>query len=109
MKVKTGFKARYMVEKPEDIPVREYDDSAEHPTVEQLFMREAAKHLTKKQAVIWEYWNYDRLTQDEISEKLGISQPAVCQSIRAIEARIQKWVQENQAVYNIIKEQMEKE
>lgn len=90
------------------IPEKEYDDGCEHPTVEQLFIREATKHLTPKQRAIWEYHNYDRLTQDEIGEKLGITHQAVSGHIRAAAERIKKWCDYNQSVYDIIKEQMDK-
>jgi DNA-directed RNA polymerase specialized sigma24 family protein len=94
------------IEHLEDIPAKEYDPGLEHPSVEQLFIREAVKHLTPKQRAVWEYWNYDRLTQDEIGEKLGISHQAVSGHIRAINDRIKKWCDYNQRVYDVIKEQM---
>ena len=92
----------------ENIPEKEYDPNCEHPKVEQLFIREAVKHLTPKQRVVWEYHNYDRLTQDEIGEKLGITHQAVSGHIRAAQDRIKKWCDYNQSVYDVIREQMEK-
>jgi len=93
----------------DSIPAPEYDPGSEHPTPEQLFMREAAKHLTAKQKIVWEYHNYDRLTQDEIAIKLGISRTGVQHHIRASETRIQKWCEANISVYEMIKEALEKE
>jgi DNA-directed RNA polymerase specialized sigma24 family protein len=104
------LEARYTLrEHPEDLPAPEYDPGREHPTPEQLFMQEASKHLTAKQKAIWDYHNFDRLTQDEIAEKMGIRQQTVTGHIRACEARIQKWCEENMSVYEMIKEALEKE
>lgn len=99
-------KSSYLRENIDEIPAKEYDTGSEHPTVEQLFIREASKHLTPKQRAIWEYHNYDRLSQDDIALKVGISQQAVSKTIRACEERIKKWCDYNNSVYNVIKEQM---
>lgn len=104
------IEVRYTLrEHTDDIPAPDYDPGSEQPTVEQLFIREAAKHLTKKQTQVWEYWNYDRLTQDEIAIKLGVSQQSISRCIRACEERIAKWCSENQNVYDVIRESMEKQ
>lgn len=79
-----------------------------HPSPEQLLVREAAKYLTAKQKRVWELYNYDKLTQDEIGAKLGITHQGVAKHIKAIEKRIAKWVKSNIAAYNLIKEEMEK-
>lgn len=103
----TNVEVRYNLrEHTDDLPMPEYDPSSEHPTPEQLFLREAAKHLTPKQRAVWEYHNYDRLTQDEIAKIIGITQVGVQHHIRASEARIAKWCAENQTVYNVIKESL---
>src|ERR1035437_2191896 len=81
----------------------EYDRASEHPTPEQLLMREAAKYLTPKQKKVWELHNYDRFTQDEIAGKLKISQPVVAKHIKAIEKRIAKWVKGNMGAYELLK------
>lgn len=78
----------------------------EHPTPEQLLVREATKWLTSKQKKVWELYNYDKFTQDEIAKKLGISQPVVAKHIKAIEKRVTKWVKSNMAAYNLIKTEM---
>lgn len=90
-----------------DIPDYPKHDN-EHPTPEQLLVRQAVKYLTPKQRVIWEYYNYDRLTQDEIAVKLRITQPVVAKHIKATEKRIVKWVKSNMAAYNLIKAEMER-
>jgi DNA-binding CsgD family transcriptional regulator len=100
-------KERYTLrDNADDIPAPEYDDSREHPTPEQLFIREAAKHLTAKQYNIWEYYTYDLLTKEEIGRKLGMDHTTVRDYIRRIEAKIAKWCAENQEVYNVIKESL---
>ncbi len=87
----------------EAIPAKEYDKNSEHPTPEQLLIREAIKWLTPKQRKVWEYHNYDRLTQDEIAKKLGIAQQVVGRHIKACESRIAKWVRSNMGAYNLLK------
>jgi len=82
---------------------KEYDKSSEHPTVEQMFIRQAIKFLTPKQRAVWEYHNYDRLTQDEIAEKLNITQQVVGKHIKAIEKRIAKWCKSNMGAYELLK------
>jgi DNA-directed RNA polymerase specialized sigma24 family protein len=79
----------------------------EHPTSEQLMVREAIRHLTFKQQKLWELWNYDRLTQDEIADKLHIDQSSVSRRIKTIEKRIAKWVRNNIGAYNLLKSQVE--
>ncbi len=44
------------------------DVNRKHPSPEQLLMRQALKYLTVKQRQVWEYYNYDRLSQDEIAD-----------------------------------------
>jgi DNA-directed RNA polymerase specialized sigma24 family protein len=80
----------------------------QHPTPEQLLVREAAKYLTPRQKRVWALYNYDKLTQDEIGAELGISHQGVAKHIKAIEARIKKWVKGNMAAYNLIKAEMER-
>lgn len=79
-----------------------------HPTPEQLLVREAVKYLTPRQKLVWTLYNYDRLTQDEIGTKLGITHQGVAKHIKAIERRIKKWVKGNMAAYNLIKAEMER-
>lgn len=90
-----------------DVPDRPRQDNM-HPTPEQLLIREAAKCLTTKQKTVWELYNFDRYTQDEIAKKLGISQPVVAKHIKSIENRIKRWVKGNLAAYNLIKREMER-
>jgi RNA polymerase sigma factor (sigma-70 family) len=85
------------------------DKGEEHPTPEQLLIREAAKYLTKKQKKVWEYANYERMTQDEIAEKLGIDQTTVRDHLQACEKRIAKWVKSNIGAYNLLKTDFENE
>lgn len=75
-----------------------------HPTPEQSLIREAMKRLTPKQKKIWELYNFDRLTQDEIGKKLKISQQAVTNHIRACEKKIAKWVKNNLGAYELLKQ-----
>jgi len=93
----------------EQLPEKPYDENSKHTTPEQLFLREAAKHLTPRQRVIWEYHNYDKLTQDQIGKGCHISHQAVQQHIKACEQRIEKWCKEHMWVYDMLKEQMEQE
>lgn len=91
---------------PDELISKNYDPGSEQPTVEELFIREAVKHLTSKQKQVWEYHNFDKLTQQEIGNKLGISQQAVMGHLRAINERIKKWCDYHQEVYDIIKDQL---
>jgi len=86
----------------EQIPVFDMGEGSKHPTVEQMFLRQAIKYLTPKQRAIWEYYNYDRLTQDDIAEKLHISQQAVAKHIKAIEKRIAKYCKDNKGAYDVL-------
>ena len=80
-----------------------YDPSREHPTPEQLLLREALNVLSDKQRDIWELWNYDKLTQDEIAKKVKMHQPHVAREIKKIEAMIAKWVKSNIGAYKLLK------
>ncbi len=86
-----------------NIPANEYNTDSEHPTPEQLLIRQAVKFLTPKQKIVWELSNYDKLTQDDIAVKLSISQAAVSKHLSAIEKRIAKWVKSNMGAYNLLK------
>jgi DNA-directed RNA polymerase specialized sigma24 family protein len=86
-----------------DLREKEYDPGREHPTPEQLLIREAAKWLTTKQKRVWELHNYDKFTQDEIAKKLGVTQQAIQESVKAIEKRIAKWVKGNLGAYELLK------
>lgn len=86
---------------------KEYDVNSEHPTPEQLLVREAVRFLTPKQRKVWEFYNYDKLTQDEIANKLNIAQPVVARHIKACEKRIAKWCQSNMGAYKLLKGDLE--
>lgn len=88
---------------------RPYDENSECPSAEQAMLRQAARHLTSKQRQVWDLYNYDKLTQDEIGVKLGITHQGVAKHIKAIEKRVAKWCKSNMAAYNLIKQEMEKE
>lgn len=83
--------------------VKEGPTGAEHPSVEQMFIRQAVKYLTPKQRAIWEYHNYDRLTQDEIAFKMRMKQQNVSRAIKAIERRIAKYCKDNKGAYLLLK------
>lgn len=82
---------------------KEYDPNSEHPTPEQLLVREAYKVLTLKQRRVWELYNYDRLTHDEIAQTLNISRQMVGKHIRSIETKITKWMKANIGAYKLLK------
>jgi RNA polymerase sigma factor (sigma-70 family) len=86
------------------IPEPEYNEASENATYEQLMIRQALKRLTTKQVQVWELWNYEKLTQDEIAEKLKISQPVVAKHIKAIEKKIVKYCQSHMQAYEAMKE-----
>lgn len=92
-----------------DYEFQEPAPGEKHPSPEQLLVREAAKHLTPKQKQVWELYNFDRLTQDEIGARLGITHQGVAKHIKAIEKRIKKWVAGNMAAYNLIKNETERD
>ncbi len=75
---------------------------AEHPTPEQLMIREAAKHLSPNRRKVWDMLNYDRMTHEEIAARLKISQQAVSSQVKTIEKQLTKWIQEHKEVYNML-------
>ena len=81
-----------------------YDAGCEHPTVEQVFILMAVKHLTKKQKQVWEFHQYDRLTQDEIATKLGKARTTILTQIRQAERRIKRWCMDHMETYQLLKE-----
>ena len=83
------------------------DSSNDNPTLEQLMLREAVKHLTPKQTKLWEMYNYDRFTQKEIAAKLKITQQAVDYQISTIETFIRNWCDSNMTAYELLKERLE--
>ena len=84
----------------------EYNPASEHPTPEQLLVREAVKCLTLKQRRIWDMFNFDRLTHDEIAQKLGVNQSLVTRAIHACERKITKWVNDNMGAYRLLKSEL---
>ena len=90
---------------PDNYAAPEYDSGSEHPSPEQMMIRNAVKYLTPKQRKVWQLHNYDRLTQDEIGAKLGISHQTVAEHIKACEARITKWCNSNPILYKMLKGQ----
>jgi DNA-binding CsgD family transcriptional regulator len=70
--------------------------------IELMMIREAARHLTPKQAEVWNRWNYDRQPQDAIARDLGIKQQVVSRHIKAAERRIVKWVKARMHVYDVM-------
>lgn len=93
----------------DQLPAPEYDSGSEHPTPEQLLVREAAKHLTAKQRVVWELHIYDKLSERAIARKLGKARTTIATQIKQCETRIAKWCKNNMQAYNLIKREMEKE
>lgn len=87
---------------------KEYDPQVECPTAEQAMLRQAIRYLTPKQRRVWELYNYDKLTQDEIGARLGITHQAVGKHLKAIEKRVAKWCASNMGAYKLIKQEMEK-
>lgn len=83
-----------------------YDSKREHPTPEQVFIREAMRRLTPKQRLIWEYYAYDQLTQDEIAHKLKVSQPVIAKHIKACEKRIARYCKTHMTTYNLIRSEI---
>lgn len=86
---------------------RPYDASGERPTTEQIMVRQAIKYLTPKQRQVWDLYNYDRLTQDEIAHRLGKKRTTIETQIRQCEARIIKWCTANMEAYKLIKQEVE--
>ncbi len=76
-----------------------------NPRVNELFVKEAVKHLTRKQKKIWDYHSLDGLTQDVIATKMNISQQAVSRHLKAAEVKMIKWFKEHQDVYDLLLEQ----
>lgn len=82
---------------------KKQDESRAHPTVEQMMIRQGSRYLTPKQKRVWELYNFDRMTQDEMAVKLSITHQAVCKHIKAAENRIVKYVKDNMGAYNLLK------
>ena len=77
----------------------------EYPTAEEALFRIAIdKVLNKEQKEIWQYWNYDRLTQSEIAKKLNSEQSLISRKIKTIEKQLTAWCKEHLEVYNLLKE-----
>ena len=76
-----------------------------HPLPEQLLLRQAIKEsLTTKQRYVWDLYNYDALTQEEIAAKLGVSRPAVTQQIGTIERKLTKYCKERKRFIKTVRE-----
>ncbi len=84
-----------------------YDIESERATTEQIMVRQAIKYLTPIQRRVWELYNYDRLTQDEIAKRLGKKRTTIETQIRQCEARIVKWCTANMEAYKLIKKEAE--
>jgi predicted DNA-binding protein YlxM (UPF0122 family) len=76
---------------------------SKQPKAEEILFRMAIDHLTERQRKIWEMWNYDRLTQDEMALKLKIRRQSVAESISKIEDKIKKFVTINKGAYILLK------
>lgn len=87
----------------ENLKEIEYDSTCEHPTARQLFALEGMKCLTPKQRAIWEYDKFDKLTHQQIADKIGISRPVVSKHLKAATNRMSKWFIAHQQVYNLFK------
>ena len=81
----------------------------EHPRPEEVMIRQAVRYLTPIQRKVWQLYNYDRLTQDEIATKLGKKRTTIETQIRQCEARIVRWCKSNMAAYHLIKQEVDKE
>lgn len=92
----------------EELPAVE-QEANEHPRPEEVMVRQAVRYLTPKQRKVWHLYNYDRLTQDEIAQKLGKKRTTIETQIRQCEARIVKWCKSNMVAYNLIKQEVDKE
>lgn len=96
------FPEGMLVEKP-------YDRDSESPKPEQVMIRQAVRYLTPKQREVWNLYNYDKLTQDEIAQKLGKKRTTIETQVHQCEARIVKWCKMNMETYKMIKQEMEKD
>ena len=63
------------------------------PTPEQTLFRMAIERaLSPLQSKIWEYWNYDRLTQKEISRRLRLGSASnAAHRIKTIERALERY------------------
>lgn len=74
-----------------------------YSSIEQTMITMACSKLTAKQKKIWDFYNIDRLTQEEIGAILGIKQQTVDLQIRAIEKKIKQWCETNRGAYMLLK------
>lgn len=86
---------------------RAYDADSECPKPEQVMMRQAARHLTPKQRVVWDLYNYDKLSQRAIAKKLGKRRTTIQTQIHQCEDRIARWCKANMETYKLIKQEIE--
>jgi len=86
-----------------DIPEPIQDDNR-HPSLNQIFVKEAIRALTPKQKQVWEYLTYEKMTQDAIAHKLGLSQSVVCRHIKAAKKKMARWFKEHEGMYDLLKE-----
>ena len=76
-----------------------------YPTAEEALFRMAIDRvLTNEQKKVWEYWNYDKLTQKEIAKKLNSEQSLIAKKIRTIEKQISNWCVEHMEIYKLLRE-----
>ena len=85
---------------------KEGPTGTEHPLPEELLIRQGVKYLTPKQRAIWEYWNYDRLTQDEIAMKMRMKQQNISRALKAIIRRLMKYCNDNKGLIQELREAM---
>lgn len=76
-----------------------------YPNAEEaLFRMGIDRLLTPEQKQIWEYWNYDRLTQEEIASKTHSEQSLIAKKIKTIEKQLTKWCREHLEIYHLLQE-----
>jgi len=94
----------YYTSNPDLLPEYSQQDN-EHPTPAQLLFRMAVDHaLMRDQKKIWQWHNYDKLTDTEIAKKLKVSRSAITQRLKVIKGLLIKYCREHMETYKVLKD-----
>ncbi len=91
-----------MTKFPEQIPEPKKKSNPQ-PRALQILMSMAIEQLNAQQKEIWFCHNNERLTQDEIAERLNLKRTTVETMIQRIEKKLEKYIRNNMASYLLLK------
>jgi RNA polymerase sigma factor (sigma-70 family) len=79
------------------------EEIKKQPNVEEMMIRMALEELTPRQRVIWELYNFDRFTQEEIAKKFGVRLRTIESTLTKITLKVAKWCKLNRGAYMLMK------